>query len=303
LCLPFVIGGAFVIPPIEEDFMSRYLLVPLVALVVAVPAGAKRAPAPPPIARAIRADAVFVGKVTAIEKDTVDLAQYAGDPTKVAHKLAVVKVETPIGGVTGTTHVKVAFVPPPPPGSRPVRSGAPASVPTEGQEALFFLVKHPGGDYYAMSWAFAPVDAKDATFKAEVESAKKVVAVLADPTKGLKSEKQGERFFAATALVAKYRHHPENAEETETVKVSAEESQLILKALAEQKDWAAQAEVGSATQTMFMLGLTEEDGFKTPTARPQPGVNPNDQFRDLFVKWLDGPGKTYQISRLVAKKK
>ena len=282
--------------------MSRYLLVPLVALVVAVPAAAKRAPAPPPVARALRADAVFVGKVTAIEKDTVDVAPHAGDPTTVAHKIAVVKVETPLAGVTGTTHVKVAFVPPPPPGTRPVRSGAPAAAPTEGQEALFFLTKHPGGDYYAMPWAFPPVDAKDATFKAEVENAKRALAVLADPVKGLKAEKQADRFFAATALVTKYRTHPENAEDVESVKIPAEESQLILKAIAEQKDWTATSGVAAATQAMFMLGLTEEDGFKTPTAR-QPGVNPNDQFRDLFVKWLDGPGKTYQLSRLVAKKK
>lgn len=281
--------------------MSRYLFVPLVALVVAVPAEAKRAPAPPPVSRALRADAVFVGKVTAVEKDTVDLAQHAGDPMKVAHKLAVLKVETPLAGVTGTTHVKVAFVPPPPPGSRPVRSGMPAAVPTEGQEALFFLTKHHTGDVYTIGWSFAPVDAKDAAFKAEVENAKRALAVVADPMKGLKVEKQAERFFAATALVTKYRSHPEGADDVESVKIPAEESQLILKALAEQKDWAAVGAVGSGTQVMHMLGLTEADGFRPILAR-QPG-DINAQFRDFFVKWLDGAGKNYQLSRIVAKKK
>lgn len=282
--------------------MSRYFLAALVAVVVSMPAMAKRAPAPPPVVRAIRADAVFVGKVTAIEKDTVDLAQHPGDPMKVAHKLAVIKVETPIGGVTGVTHVKVAFVPPPPPGAPTARNRTPDATPAEGQEALFFLTKHHGGDYYAMPWDLPPVDAKDATFKTVVENAKQAVAVLTDPMKGLKDEKQADRFFAATALVTKYRTHPATADDVESVKVPVDESQLILKALAEQKDWAAEAGVGSATRTMFMLGLTDADGFKPPTAR-QPGVNPNDQFRDLFMAWLDGPGKTYQVLRLAAKKK
>ena len=56
--------------------MHRYLLAAAV-LAVAAPVEAKRIAAPPaPVVRAVRADVVFVGKVTAIEKDTVDAAPY-----------------------------------------------------------------------------------------------------------------------------------------------------------------------------------------------------------------------------------
>jgi hypothetical protein len=243
------------------------------------------------------------GKVTAIEKDTLDAAPFPGDPTKVAHKIAVVKVETPLAGVTGTTHLKIGFVPPPPPGTRPVRSGIAEPVPAEGQEALFFLTRHHAGDFYTMNWLRAPVDAKDASFKAEVENAKKAAAVLADPLKALKAEQPADRFFAATVLVTKYRSSPENADDVQTVKVPAEESRLVLKALAEQKNWADGGLVASGTQAMFQLGLTEADGWKPPAPRPGEPTDINGMYRDAFTKWLDGPGKTYQITKLVAAKK
>ena len=67
-------------PNQRSSSMPRFLFAPLFALLVAVPVEAKRIAAPPPILRAIKADVVFVGKVTAIEKDTIDAAPFPGDP-------------------------------------------------------------------------------------------------------------------------------------------------------------------------------------------------------------------------------
>ena len=66
--------------------MSRFLLPALVVLAVAAPARADRmAPVNSPAERALRVPVVVVGKVTAFEKDAVELFPYPGATAKVEH--------------------------------------------------------------------------------------------------------------------------------------------------------------------------------------------------------------------------
>ena len=68
-----------------------------------------------PAQSAASAEVVVVGKVTAIEKESVEAQPFPNAPNKVSYKVAVVKIETNLAGAANTTHVKIGFVPPAPP--------------------------------------------------------------------------------------------------------------------------------------------------------------------------------------------
>ncbi|MCI0704276.1 MAG: hypothetical protein L0241_24725 [Planctomycetia bacterium] len=281
--------------------MLRYVLSAFV-LFAAVTAGRadRIAPIAQPVERALRVPVVVVGKVTAIEKDTIDAPLYPGSPNKIAHKIAVVKIETNIAGADGTTHLKVGFVPSGTPGIRPGRGPENPEL-KEGQEWLFFLTKSPAGAFHIIPYMTPPVETKAKDFKEQLESVKKVVAVVADPAKALKAEKPAERYFAAIATIYKLRTLPEGTagDKVENVSLTAEESRPILKALTE-STWTESFDTMSGYRAFSMLGLTEADGWKPPAA--EPGKNYPEVVRTAFAKWLDGPGKEYRIKKLVVKK-
>lgn len=276
------------------------------ALVFAPSADAKRAIRIfSPTEKLVRSDVVAVGKVTALEKDTIDAPQYPGAPDKVAYKIAVVKIENGLVGANNITHVKIGFIPPAegaPPVGRPGRGGyAPVNL-TKDMEALFYLKKHHSADFYTVEPIMAPTDTKDEGYKAQLETVKKGAAVIADPTKALKAEKADDRLFAAALLVTKYRSYPENAPEVENVKIGADESKLILKAIAE-GDWKKDQDGVSPHpyQAFSMLGLNQTSGFKFPQVKP--GEDFITKAKETYTEWLAGAGKDYQITKIVAKPK
>src|SRR5262245_51758957 len=133
--------------------MIRYFLTAAAAaLVLATPVEAKRIIAEfTPLQKLLSAEVVVVGKVTAIEKDTVDVEPFPGAKDKQTYKVAVIKIETDLIGAANITHVRVGFVlpPPPNPGAPPVRPAsergfAPVFL-AEGQTGLFYLTKHHSG--------------------------------------------------------------------------------------------------------------------------------------------------------------
>jgi hypothetical protein len=294
--------------------MIRYFLAAAaVAVVLVTPVEAKRAIRVfTTIEKLIRADAVVVGKVTAIEKDTVLAEPSPGVKEKQTYKVAVIKIEAGLVGAANVTHVKVAFTPParqePPavgPGRLPPGRGGfgPVSL-TEGMEGLFYLTKHHSGEFYIINPIMAPAEAKAEGYKEQVALAKKGAAVLTEPMKALKADKADDRAFAASVLVGKYRSYPENAGggKIESEKVSAEESKLVLKALAE-ANWKPDPNdpnAPNAYQAFSQLGLNDKDGWKYPMVKP--GEDFIDKTKEAFVAWLSGPGKDYQLSRFVVKK-
>jgi hypothetical protein len=292
--------------------MRRFLGVLLAAGLAAAPAHARLVAAPkPPAQRAVTADAVVVGTVTAVEPAEVEAAPYPGAEEKVKFKVAVVKVKDDLAGADGRTHLRVGFVPPvgPPPagtGGIPRPRGLTPPDLKEGAEFLFFLAKHPDAGFYLMPVMSPPVEAKGGGAKAEVEAVRKVLAVVADPMKALKAEKAEDRHAAAVALLGKYRSYPEFGGEVEEVPIPAEESKLILKGLTE-GNWARfQRDRPNALQAFYSLGLTEADGWVPPNPRPAaPGrpVDINALTKKAFEAWLAGPGKDYVVKKVVAKKK
>jgi hypothetical protein len=296
--------------------MVRSLVVAaLAALVLSAPVEAKRAIRVfTPVDKLVRADAVVVGKVTALEKEMVTAAPAPGDPNKLSYKVAVIKVESALVGAENVTHLKVGFIPPP-----PARPEPPANVPgrgaparggfqqvnlTEGTEGLFYLTKHHGGQFYTIHPLMAPADTSAADYKDQVAFAKKAAAALAEPLKALKAEKAEDRAFAAAVLVRKYRTYPEGAGGGEFVegKLDADESRLILKGLAG-ANWKPDPATGTAeAYTAFsQLGLADKDGWKYPVVKP--GEDFQEKTKEAFAKWLEGAGKEYRVSKWVPKKK
>lgn len=302
----------------------RTYLFPLAVGVVAIGAGSADAlvmamrPAPQ---RAVTAEVVVTGKVTAVEKETVEaLPPYVGAKEKIGWTVAVVKIDARLLGAGEATHIKVGVpVPPKPqpappggPGARPIRPRGPLPPLElkEGQEWLLFLAKHPSADFYFVPSNSPPIELKGDAAKKELEAVKKVTDVLSDPAKALKSDKAEARAFAATVVIQRYRSGPETGGPVDHVPLGADESKQLLKALAE-GDWVAQFRPGvealpNSVLAFHQLGLTDKDGWKPPTPpRPAPGQPPVDYnalTKEAFVKWLDGPGQDYRIKKIVPKR-
>lgn len=288
--------------------MRRNLLlaaVAVVALAAPVRAGAP-APPPSPVHKFAGAVVVVTGKVTAIEKDTVDASSpYVGAKDKVVYKVAVVKIDDKLTGAANLTHIKIGFVPPDPnaPPARGsggvIRQREPVPELKEGQQVLVYLSKHPTADFYVMPYRNLPADLGTESGKRELEQIKKFAAATAEPMKGLKSDKAETRAETAALLLTKYRSYPVLAEKVEEVSVGADENKLILKAIAE-GDWSGRSGF-SGPPAFYLLNLAEKDGWKPPV--PKPGDNFNALLKETYIKWLDGPGKDYQIKKIVPKQK
>lgn len=305
--------------------MRRYTLAVAVAVLglaaASAPAFGLVIAAPPqPAQMAINSPVVVTGKITAIEKETVEAASpFAGAKDKLTYKVAVVKIDSALAGADNLTHIKIGFIPPAPVAPNPnppvvglrppVRRGPQMPELKEGQQMLFFLAKHPTADFHTVPGMNFPVDVTTDAGKKSLEQVKKVTAVLADPMKGLKSDKAAERAEAATLAVMKYRSYPVTGGEVSEEKISADESKLILKELAA-ATWT-QGRFGDAPNayTAFsQLNLTDKDGWKPPAfPQPKPGQPPQPvDFaaiqKKAFAEWLAGPGKDYQIKKIVPKK-
>jgi hypothetical protein len=233
--------------------------------------------------------------------------------------VALVKVQENLIGAENITHLKIAFVPqevaPPPPIARPFRpkdqeivqrtTAYPVDL-REGEEFLFFLVKHPGGLYFMMLYPDLPIVVKGRD--KEIYQAKEVAAILAKPMVALKSDKPEVRVRAAAVLVMKFRSRPYFAEQVDQVPIDAEMSRLILQALAE-ADWREKANVDlDVANAVADLELGPRDGWKhgsvafAPPSPDRPSLNSlRLALHKSFVEWLKGPGKNYRIKKFVAK--
>lgn len=288
----------------------------IAAAVLVVPASAMRIAYRPPAQRALLAEVVVAGTVTGFEKDLVQAPSSPGAKDSVGYKIAIVKVEAGLIGADKLAEVKVGFIPPPKPdpNPRPPVGGPVIRRPAivrpelkEGQKVILFLAKEPSGKFYVMPPMLPFVDMANANANQDLEAIKRVVAILADPKKGLKSDKAVERAETAAALILRYRSAPFGVE-TETTPLALEESQMLLKALAE-GEWSGLIRPGSSginlVQAFYALGLTVNDGWVAPVVAPSPPGAPPVDFnaiqKDAFVKWLAGPGQKYQIKKIVPK--
>ena len=285
--------------------MRQCVTVGVVLALAAAPALAMMIAPPSVMQKVATSDAVVVGKVTAIAEKTIKAERWPGDKERGEFRIATVKVDGHILGVKGLTHVKVGWVPPPPPmpgrPGGPIRIGprrGPAVTLEKGQEVLLFLKKHPREDFYTVPAYFDVVAKKSPGFAGELADAKKYARLLADPMANLKAKSKDARFQTAALLLARYRtFQPGGKQEP----IAAEESKLILEAIAN-ANWDAQPKPRpgpfqrqmTPQTTFFMLGLQAKDGW----AQPRNGK----EIPEAAKKWLKANAGSYRVQRFVTVK-
>ena len=256
-----------------------------------------------------QADVVVTGKVTEIEKDTVEASPYPGAPKdqKMTYKIAVVKLDEGIIGGKGLTQFRVGFpdVPtsttrPPLPGRRPgigrirpIRGPATLKL---GQEGCFFLSRHHAADFYILAGNAPPLNKKDANYAKQLEEVKKIAKVLDNPVAALKTKELDDRFEAAYVTL---QHHQMNRTGKPRARepIPDEENKLILATLAE-LPWQAKdpkprpgSELPPASRsTLWYMIQQDMVGFKQPIFKPRkpgdPPVDANKVWEDTTTAYL-----------------
>jgi hypothetical protein len=264
--------------------------------------------------KVMASEVIIVGKVSAIEKETVELEQGPNQP-KIAYSVAKIKIETSLLGAKNITHAKVVF-PKPPEGTekgggivegkgvRPLplpggRGFQPITL-TEGQEGLFFLQKHPSdAGYLIIQQGHYPINAADANYKDELVKVKASTLAFADPVKALSVEKIDQRLPAAIALATRYRMYPQNNPTgvVEEVELPGEESKLLVKTLLE-ADWTKT----DAPKLADLLGLVPGQ-YGLPEVHMKDGETMPQVRQAAFKVWHEKFGSKYSVKRLVAKTK
>jgi hypothetical protein len=271
-------------------FLRRAALAGLVCLSLALSAGAGSLPADalPLPNRVAHADAVVVGKVTAIEEKTVMAPAFAGAKDKVEYTIAVITVGDALPAPEGAKKIRLGFVPTPPGvviNPRPYE-------PVVGQEGCFFLTKHPDGGFYVAPGPLVYLDGKSPTFEKDVALVKRCVLILRNPNVALQDANAETRFLAAAMLLTRYTTRRSPNPKTEPI--DAEQSKRILLGLAT-ADWTPTTDLMQMSPYMVFhrLALTEKDGW-TPPSTP---------FRQVYSayaqQWLKDHAVTYRIQRFV----
>src|SRR5205823_788591 len=129
-------------------------------------------------------------------------------------------------------------------------------------------------------------DGENPEYRDCLEDVQRAGKLLANPLKGLKDTDSENRFLTAALLLARYRNAHPGARQVE---IPAEESKLILTALAE-ANWKEQNwRLGSLMPqpTFLRLGLTDKDGWKLTGG----------DFSSAAKEWLRTHGAKYRIKR------
>jgi hypothetical protein len=259
-------------------------------------------------------DAVIVGRVVGLEPADVEATPAPGQ-AKTNYRIAVVQLTETLHGVQKDSKmIRVGFVAQPAnfdpqggpggiqiqiqPGGRIMRQpfqpfgGVQVQV---GQEGLFQLVKHHKEGFYLLPNYNSFVSSENPNFQGEIQNAKHLCKVLQNTSGSLKANDAQERFLAAAVLITKYRTHPGVA--AKLVPIDAEESKLILKALAS-GNWTqarTSASVPTAIELFNQLGITVNDGYKQPV--PVRNVN---EIGEAMQKWVSANESKYVIKKYVA---
>jgi hypothetical protein len=268
----------------------------VMTLTLPVRAGTIAADALPLPNRVATAEMVIVGRVTGIEDRNVMVAPFPGAKNKVEYKIAVVTITealvVPEGRLApkGAKTIRLGFVPIPP----GVAISPPPFQPSVGQDGCFFLTKHGAADFFVAPSPLNFIAKGNAGFDKDLALVKRCVKILADPNPALKGKGE-DRFLAAAMLVARYRTRASADAKTEAI--DAEQSKLILQALAD-ADWTPPADFTQLSPLMVLhrLPLTKADGWTPPPAQNAKA------YAAYAQQWLRDHADSYRIQRFVTAK-
>ncbi len=291
----------------------------------AVPAFIGPPPVVPPVQIISQASTVITGKVTAIEKDPVEVSAYLNAPKdqpKVQFKIAKVKIAESLMGAKGLTEVKIGFPIEGAVGGGPIRGDEPIRRPrppirlvpialTEGQEGVFTLNRHFEGDFYVIAGGFhiPPLDKKNPDYDKKLAEIKKIVTVMKDPVAALKSKEKEDRLVGIEVITAKYRNWTKGTPPAEE-NIPAEEAKLILDVMLElpwtPKPGAANPYDPNTLSNFFGIWLGQEQArlkFQYPQIKP--GENQetaNKNYEEAAVKFIKENREKFTLKRYVEKK-
>jgi hypothetical protein len=268
-------------------------------LVDAAPAKALvAAPAPMP-QRVANAELLVVGKLGKVEDKNISATPAPGAKDKVEYQVIALHVEKVLLG-KADKELRLAFIPPQNPRAGdpvPIRPGRPfrgGVVFSGGQEGVFFLTKHHAENFYVAPIFSDFLDKKNNTYDTELDTIKRCVQLLEDPNKSLQAKDAEDRLFTAAMLLTRY--NVAKPGWTKQVPIEAEQSKLILNAIAE-ADWTPPkpkpgvpfyAQV-NAQQVFNLLRIQPKDGW-TPPADPA-------KFADAAKAWLKQNADKFRVMR------
>jgi hypothetical protein len=262
-----------------------------------------------PTQQALDADVVVLGTVGEVDPDVATVEQHRGGG-KITHMIVTIRIRESLRGAKGVTHLRVGFVPMAqsytqdelglPFGESRVWQGGVNLLP--GQNACFFLQKHPSADFYVPVPRGYPLDNGRLGYTAEMEQVRKITRALERPLEALRAKEAGDRQFAACALVHRYRQPVRNSGGGMQVEeaVSAEESRLILEALGGMKwgDTPFDLHGALSLQNVFsQLQIADKDGWRPPAQSGNEDYNT--VLTEAAAKWLKANAGTYTVRRLV----
>lgn len=250
------------------------------------PAWVRDATIPPIPDRVALASMVILGKVSTIEEKQVSALPFLHAKETVPHEVGVIQVENVLNGAKGITHVRVGF---------PHANIKEARVPV-GTEGYFFLKRHFTENFFVLAAPAARcgIIPKNAMIDKNLAQIKQCARLLADPDVSLKSQEAAERLLIADMLVTRYRLQEFLKPKIEPI--AAEQSRLILLALAE-ADWTkAPIHTRHPLRTFNRLGLGEKDGWKEWKDLEKVSQQ---QLSDQARQWLKANAGTYRIHRFI----
>ena len=262
-----------------------------------------------------QADAIFVGRVIAIEPMDVEAESVAGP--KLTYRVAVVQVSESIYGLKkDAQQVRLGFLTQreqgggfqafPAPGQpgilppnglrRPFQPNFQMQLQV-GQDGMFAVNKHHKENFYlAPQFSGFITREGNQSFDAEVKTAKQLAKVMGSPIAALKADDKQDRYLAAAILVTKYRNvaNP-TGQAMKQEPIDAEESKLILQAIAG-GDWTPgrfNATIPTPFELFNQLGISQNDGYKAVNG-------PQQATSQAMQKWLDENNGKYRINRQIA---
>jgi hypothetical protein len=263
------------------------------------------------------ADAIVVGKVSRVQPKLIRAYPKRKAGNQESYQIVEVKVQEGLLGAQGLTRIKMG-VP-----CFAVKIGNalaklnPVVAWQEGQEACLFLKRHYTGQFYEVGLDQVIRKQKpfgvNPNFENDLETVRKCAKLLRAPEKGLKSSSAEDRILTAAMLIRRYRGPAPTLwnlkggarQSAKQEPIAAEESKLILKALAE-ADWSLKNEptpsVSHPANLFRRLGLSAKDGwtFKEKQVNAfdgRAGYQAHLQLAAAAKKWLKGHLATYRIKR------
>jgi hypothetical protein len=141
---------------------------------------------------------------------------------------------------------------------------------------------------------FNVIEKKSPTFGEEIARIRRVAKLMDDPLAGLKSKDADDRLMTASMLLTKYRTPKAGQANPKQEPVAAEESKLILEAIAG-GDWTRQdRQAVSPRMVLARLNLSPQDGWNPPKF-----TDFQKEYPAYAQQWLKENAGKYRVQRFV----